>query len=106
MFRDNRGYLLIDSVYGFLIILLLCVSLVPLAMHIFKERQAINNENHAIELLKQQSILYRETGMAAAHEDKKSGMRSYLSVENQIKSLCVEWPDIHGRAREKCLEVF
>ena len=108
MYKENNGYFLLDSVYGFLIIVLLCTGLVPLFTHIYRERQVINSENHAIDLLKEQSVLYRTNGTIEEVHFKESGIdyHSYLLDENQKKELCIEWINHTNHLTTKCLDVY
>lgn len=109
MFKDSRGYLLIDSIYGFMIILILCTGLIPLFTHIYRERQTIASENRAIELLKQQSIEYKINGIISDNHKKVNSVDydTYLMTEDQKKSLCVEWTGPHSvHSTVKCLEII
>lgn len=108
MWRNNSGFMLIDSVYAMLILLILCLGVIPLYLHIYLGREAISHEQTALDQLKTAVVMnarYNKLNQGVQNINGQS-YDIYFSSSGQDRSLCVKWLTSSQHRFVKCVEIF
>lgn len=105
MYKNSNGYMLLETMVAFSVLLLLTLHLFPLYTHIRIERDNQVAINTADRLLHEEILHYKYDGNEARNSKVTHNNRTYnLSWESSKQELkaCIKWEDKLKRSMERC----
>jgi len=106
MYWNNRGYMLLNSLFSFSLFLILTLSLLPMINTVYKEQRILEERRYWLHTLHDE--LKRKDELTSLPTTIKLGQNKRVaSVTFRYKSSliegCIEWKNERGTEEDECL---
>ena len=106
MYRNNSGYMLLNSLFSFSLFLILTLSLLPMITTVYKEQLILKERRYWLyalhdELQQPEILASLPTTFSLEHHEKIAN----LTIERQSLLIegCISWENIRGKEEHECL---
>lgn len=101
MLSNNKGFMLVEVLISFSLLMTIIITIIPLTVLIEKERKVLNERRYHASLLHDE--LQQYIGSTSATSKSINGMTITFTKEGNLIRGCILWENVKKNTDEICL---